>query len=313
VRVRLGIPRSKNQWILALLGAGVIVGCAVPLVRGVLSLSWPKVDGVITHSREMKGDRAIGVDIGYRYATAGEAYTGARFRFQFVLTARRMRSRDVQSLLGRYRVDEPVKIAVNPRNAADSVLEPGPDYESVIPFLLGAFLLLLGLGDVTKHEPVHTTSASPLPVRPRYGVAKILTLTGMALFIVGAYYVYHGISSTQWPDVEGQIVYSRARGGQHPETLLWYEYYVHNRRYLASNYRNGGKLTTSLRGAEAAAKRFTVGAVVPVFYNPADPQDALLEPGMWWGNFVAPALALLLWAAAWLAKRYAEIVASRNR
>jgi hypothetical protein len=313
VPIRLGIPRSKNQWILALLGAAVTVGCAVPLAQGVLSLSWPRVDGVITHSREMKGDRAIGVDIGYRYATRGQTYTGGRFRFQFVLTARRMWSRDVRSLLGRYRAGEPVKIAVNPRNPADSVLEPGPDFESVIPFVLGLFLLLLGLGDVRKDEPVHSSSAWPVPARPRYRLAKIFAVTGVALSFLGAYYVYHGISSTQWPSVEGRIVYSHARGGQHPETLLWYEYYVQNRRYLASNYRNGGNFTPSLAGAEAAAKRYPVGAVVPVFYNPGDPQDALLEPGLWWGNFVALAFALLLAGAAWVAKRYADIVASRNR
>ena len=47
----------------------VTVGCAVPLSHGVLSLSWPKVDGVITHSRDMPDYRVIGVEIGYRYAT----------------------------------------------------------------------------------------------------------------------------------------------------------------------------------------------------------------------------------------------------
>ena len=132
MRVRLGIPRSKNQWILTLMGAAVTVGCAVPLAQGVLSLSWPKVDGVITHSRDMAGYRAIGVDIGYRYATGDQTYTGDRFRFQFVLTARHMLSRDVRSVLGRYRVGEPVRVTLNPSNPADSVLEPGPDYNSMI-------------------------------------------------------------------------------------------------------------------------------------------------------------------------------------
>jgi Protein of unknown function (DUF3592) len=313
MRVRLGIPRSKNQWILMLMGAAVTVGCAVPLAQGVLSLSWPNVDGVITHSRDMAGYRALGVDIGYRYAAGGQTYTGARFRFQFVLTARHMWSRDVRSILGRYRVGEPVKIAINPGNPADSVLEPGPDLESMIPFVLGLFLLLLGLGDVRKDEPVHGIPRWSLPPRPRYGLSKFLALTGGAIFFWGAFYLYQGINSMQWPSVEGRILYSHARGGPRPETLLWYEYYVDNRRYLASDYRNSGNLTLFLEIADAAAKRYPVGRAVPVYYNPRNPQDALLEPGLWWGNFVPPALALLLIGAAWVAKRYADIRASRLR
>jgi uncharacterized protein DUF3592 len=313
VRIRLGVPRTKNQWILALLGAAVTAGCAVPLAQGVLSLSWPKVDGIITYSRDKPGHRVIGVDIGYRYVTGGETYTGDRFRFQFVLTARKMVSRDVRSILGRYQVGEPVKIAVNPGNPADSVLEPGPDFESMIPFVLGLFLLLLGLGDIRKDERVHETPPWPVPVRPRYGLAKILGITGVALFLLGAFYVYQGISSTQWPSVEGRILYSNARRGPKPEALLWYEYYVNDRRYLASNYRNGGNVTPFSDVADAAAKRYPVGRAVPVYYNPRNPQDALLEPGLWWGNFVAPLLALLFFGAAWVAKKYADIMASRNR
>jgi hypothetical protein len=312
VQIRLGIPRSKNQWILAVLGAAVTVGSAVPLARGVLSLSWSKVDGVITHSRDMPGHRVIGVDIGYRYATGGETYTGDRFRFQFVLTARRMRGRDVQSSLGRYRVGEPVKIAVNPANPADSVLEPGPDFESMIPFVLGLFLLLLGLGDVRKKAPVQAVPPLARSTRPRYGLAKVLGLAGVALFLLGSFYLYQGISSMQWPTVEGRIVYSHARGGTHAETLLWYEYYVETRRYLASNYRNGGNVTPFRGIAEAAAKRYPVGRVVRVYYNPRDPQSALLEPGIWWGNCMAPAFALLFFGAAWIAKKYAEIMAARK-
>ena len=256
VSIRLGIPRSKNQWILAMMGAAVTIGCAVPLAQGVRSLSWPKVDGFITHSRNMPGYRTMGVDIGYTYATGGKSYTGDRFRFQFVLSARKMIGRDVQSILGRYRVGEPVRIAFNPGNPADSVLEPGPDYNSMIPFALGLLLLPLGLGHVGKDYRRPGTSEYPMPTRPRYAVAKTLTAIALALFLFGGFYLYQGISSTQWPSVEGRILYSHARSGAHPETLLWYEYYVDNRRYLGSNYRNGGNTTPFRQVAETAANRY---------------------------------------------------------
>ena len=312
MRVRLGIPRSGNQWLIALLGAAVTLGCAVPLAQGIASLSWPRVEGVITNSRDKPGYRVMGVDIGYRYTTAGETYAGDRFRFQFALTARRMPGRDVRSILGRYRVGEPVSIAVNPQDPSTSVLEPGPDFQTIIPFCLGWFLLLLGLGTIRKDEPVPPIPLPPLGRAPRYRWAKILALAGVALFLLGAFYLYQGISSTRWPSVQGRVLYSHARGGTHPETLLWYEYSVGNRRFVASDYRNGGNATPFLTVAEAAAKRYPVGRDVPVYYNPRNPQDAVLEPGLWWGNFVAPGFALLLLGAAWIAKKYADIMASRS-
>jgi len=215
-------------------------------------------------------------------------------------------------MLGRYRIGEPVKIAVNPGNPTDSVLEPGPDINSFVSFLMGLGLLLLGLGHLRKYEPVDGTAALTTPARPQYRFAKVLAVAGCALSLVGAFYVYEGISSLRWPLVQGRILYSHARTGPNPETLLWYEYYVDNRRYLASRYRNAGNATPFRDVAVNAAKRYPVGSVVPVFYNPRDPQDALLEPGVWWGNFVVPALALLVFAAAWLAKRYADVMATRN-
>jgi len=114
MRVRLGIPRSGNQWILIVLGIAVAAGCAVQFCRGAVGLSWPKVDGIVTSSRQLPGYRSIGVDIGYRYTVGDKTYTGSRYRYQFPLTARHMRGRDVQSILGQYRVGEPLKVAVNP-------------------------------------------------------------------------------------------------------------------------------------------------------------------------------------------------------
>ena len=167
VRIRFGVPRSRNQAIFALLGAALVIGCAVPLVRGTLSLSWPKADGFITYSDYMRGRRAIGVDIRYQYTTAGRTHTGDRFRFQFWTAARRMYGRDVQALLGRYRVGERVQVAVNPADAADSVLEPGVDFGTFIPFGLGLFMLMAGLADARKDEAATSALLWPEPPRRR--------------------------------------------------------------------------------------------------------------------------------------------------
>jgi hypothetical protein len=40
--------------------------------------------------------------------------------------------------------------------------------------------------------------------------------------------------------------------------------------------------------------------------NPSNASEAVLEPGVWYGNFILPGLVIL--AVAWLAKRYADAV-----
>jgi hypothetical protein len=213
--------------------------------------------------------------------------------------------------VGRYRVGEPVKVAVNPADPADSVLEPGPDLESFIPFGIGLVLVLLGIGEARKGE-ARAVPAIPEPARPRYATAKVLGVIGAGLLVYGTYVIYQGIGSLAWPSVEGKVVYSRAHTGGAYETLLWYEYHVDGRRHVASNYRNGGNATPFLSVMEEAAKRYPAGRAVQVYYNPGNPEDALLEPGVWYGNFVGPAIGAVVLLAAWVAKRFAEIRASRR-
>jgi hypothetical protein len=295
------------------LGLIVTAGSAFPLVRGVMSLAWPVADGFILFSRDTPGTRTIGVDVRYRYASGGRTYEGDRYRFQSILVSGHMTSRDVQSALGRYRPGEPVKIAVNPSDPSDSVLERGPDGESVFPLLMGLAMMVLGMGQVRRPDPVPAAPAVSISPGPRYRTAKVLAVIGFGLLALGASPILEGIQSLQWPAVEGRILYSHARTASSPETLLWYEYSVGQVRYMASKYRTGGNATPFRSVAQAAAKRYPVGRKVMVCYDPADPQRALLEPGVWWGNFVLPAIALLVLGVAWVAMKYARAVALQRR
>jgi hypothetical protein len=255
----------------------------------------------------MSGFRRIGVDIGYRYTAGGRTHEGNRYRFQFVLERQHMRSRDVQAIVGRYRPGDPIRVSVNPSDPADSVMDPEPDFDSTIPFGLGLFLVLLGVGKVAD-----SGAAQPVKRRSRSLTAKVLAVAGAAMILYGAIVLYRGLRSIAWPTAQGKIVYSHARSARTPETLLWYEYFVNQQRFMASNYRNGGNVTPFDSVAEAAAKRYPVGRVVTVYYDPSDPAQALLEPGVWWGNFMLPLFGALTLGAAWVAKKYAEIMASRR-
>ena len=304
--LRLTIPRSKNQWFLLLLGGAAVAVSAIPVAHGVRSLAWPRVDAVITHSRETVRNRRMTPDIGYRYTLGGRSHTGNRYRYQSLIA--RVRGRDVQSIVGKHRPGDRVQVAVDPDDPDDSVLFPGVDFESLVPLGLGLLLVLLGVGQIRKDE----TRAVVPRQRRRSRLATVLACLGWAVLLFGAWQIYRGIASTSWPAADGRVVYSHARTGSAYETMLWYEYFIDQRRYLASNYRNGGNASPFRSVAENAAKRYPEGRAVKVYYNPANPAEALLEPGVWWGNFVAPIVGAILLGAAWLAKKYAEIMAARR-
>ena len=74
--IRWRYPKSKHEWAAILLGLGLAGGTAIPLARGVMSMVWPKADGVITYSGDKPGYRTIGVDVRYQYAAAGGRIQG---------------------------------------------------------------------------------------------------------------------------------------------------------------------------------------------------------------------------------------------
>lgn len=311
--IRLGVPQSRNQWICLLLGLVAAVTSAVPIARGLYSLTWSKTEARVVSSRWKPGFRVSAADIRYRYAVGGRDYTGDRYSFRALLVVNRMIGRDVNMIVARYPPGEPVTVSVNPSDPSDSVLTPGIDFESLVPFGLGLFLMVLGLGRTgSAAVAVPTAVAGPAPPRPRYRLAWILGLMGAALCLYGISVLYQGIASLSWPSADGRILYSHASTGKRPETLLWYEYHVENQRYVSSKYRTGGNVSPFRDVVEAAAKRYPAGEAVKVYYDPGNPQVALLEPGVWWGNFAAPAIGLLVLAAAWLAKKYAQITAMRR-
>lgn len=309
--IRFGLPHSKELWFALLLGVFSAGTSVVPLARGLYSLAWPMTEGVVLASRSKPGFRISAIDIRYRYNAGGREYTGDRYSFRALLTADRMVGRDVTALVGRYPPGERVQVAVSPTDPSESVIAPGIDVDSLVPFVMG--LLFTGAALVKKEKEGEQVGATgPTRAKPRYRMAWTLGLSGLFVCLYSASVLYQGVTSLSWPVADGRILYSHAITGNSAETKLWYEYHVENERFVSSQYRTGGNASPFDDVVEAAAKRYPVGKAVKVYYNPGNPKEALLEPGVWWGNFVGPVIGVMLLGGAWFAKKFAEIMAARR-
>lgn len=127
-------------------------------IKGLASLKWPHVEGVIVNSsfypiRNSSGKVAFyKADITYAYSVPTQ--NGSTSGFQNNCLSNKgfvdpfddsyTRLADVQHLTQRFYLDKHVKVFYNQRNPAESVLEPGMSSGTFASSALGIFLIVIG-------------------------------------------------------------------------------------------------------------------------------------------------------------------------
>jgi hypothetical protein len=141
---------------------------------------------------------------------------------------------------------------------------------------------------------------------------------GLTLFAVGAYQIDQGQRSTKWPTVNGVITVAEL--GKHIDrdtdrkttsttysADISYDYWIDDVPYVNGNVHFGSMRSSDPSMARTILQRYPVGKPVTVYYNPARPQQAVLEPGVAGVAWVLPALGLLFAAVGsgftWLVLR----------
>ena len=118
-------------------------------------------------------------------------------------------------------------------------------------------------------------------------------------FTVGAGLAYWGWTvlqkaqaSTTWPSVQGEILasdvnYWSDEDGDYYQPEVTFEYTVADRRYEASriNFSSDTSYNTN-DDAQAVTNRYPVGQTIPVYYDPTEPDTAVLEPGATAGSYL---------------------------
>ena len=129
---------------------------------------------------------------------------------------------------------------------------------------------------------------------------------GTALLVVSAWNAARAIKSRAWPQCDGTIASSdvetvRNEGLLHRASIT-YLYRIDDQGFVGTRACFCDWLWSSWRSSAAGlARRFPAGASVPVYYDPTDPNESVLEPGMngfIFGSFALGALAVALGLAS---------------
>src|SRR5258705_6808470 len=125
----------------------------------------------------------------------------------------------------------------------------------------------------------------PLEEMIALAIAGIVLLAVAALLIGIGWFSRQKVKASQaWPSAPGRVVGAGveesggSEGGTVYRALVTYSYQVGGQEFQNNRRVFGDTVSSSNRGAaERTAARFVAGSSVPVYYNPANPQDAVLE------------------------------------
>lgn len=129
--------------------------------------------------------------------------------------------------------------------------------------------------------------------------APFVLALGCLLVLASATWGYLGWRTTRWPRVSGELLDARRVAGARGTTLrVRYRYVVGGREYVGERQAIGGAapFATPEEAGEEVRRRHRPGSAVSVFYDPADPSSAVLEPGVGFLSYVGAILGLSLLA-----------------
>lgn len=131
------------------IGLGLLYYARSVSAKAQQSLSWPSIEGVISHSavllQQQTSDSTNATtykaDVAYRYKVRGRNYSSSQLTLaDFSSTARR-----AQGIVDRYADGAPVTVYYNPVDPSDAVLERGGTSGIGVLYLIGGVFAAAGL------------------------------------------------------------------------------------------------------------------------------------------------------------------------
>jgi uncharacterized protein DUF3592 len=292
----LGIWRGRNQ---------VAAGKTWARTKGEVIAS--KVIAENLHTDDDDSDCTAAVR--YRYVVGQKTYESDRIAFA---NAGHTMQLLAQQVVAKYPVGAKVDVFYNPNRPSNAVLEadsgaPAAFYAAVLVF--GSIAAVLVAHSIAG-KVLYTTN----------GVPMFAFLVPVAALGVAGLCVYAFIDilrkekhSARWPSAPGMVTVSKvaehiSRDKDDNEEIRFVPqitctYQVGGREYRCATRKWGwNELYADSEGPEKILAKYPKGGSVPVFYNPADPSQSVLEPANRRGTFapIAGALGFALPAVLFL-------------
>lgn len=276
------------------------------IVLGLLSKRWHPTAGTIVSSRVKIDSGQEGADSGeivrssgYRYSAdivyeyAGGTAKQVGRRVQFAET----NSKDlhaVQAIVHRHPAGSMTTVYYDPAKPDRSVLEPGVKAGNLAAMILGGLFAILG---------------ALIVFAGLFGFERLFNIVGTATFfrvvtiggiVAGSVALVIGIAierqarvSRRWPSVKGVVLSSkilkeqsnpsssslgrRITDGYQYKPEVAFEYTVFGVKYISNKVSFADYSTNTTGHATQVIERYPEGAAVDVYYNPDNPEDAVLE------------------------------------
>jgi hypothetical protein len=285
--------------LLAMAIPGAIAGVIVYKLREVQrAAQWPSAQGRIVHARlrsvrgkQSDGSATVGnvPDIEYAYSVDGVEYHGKRIGVGEI----RAGSPDVEAALARYQTGSTGPVYYNPDNHNEAVLERDPPASPTVLYAVAVGVLLVGFAVVIVFTRISEVIDWLQPWFPPGAVIQGVLFCGASGLLTLTFLLSNrrdAMKAARWPTAAGTVLSSRSvsrrvfapgRGNVTMEVwspLVEFSYRVGGRDYHGARIAFGAAVSGGRDLAEATVARYPTGAAVTVYYDPANPSFAVLEP-----------------------------------
>ena len=134
-------------------------------------------------------------------------------------------------------------------------------------------------------------------------LAAVFVLVGFVVVIVGLWNIVLGAKSKNWPRATAKILSSEverhrtSKGGTTYGAEIHYEYHVNGIKYANNKLSFGDYQSGSPSRAQRIENKYPEGQQFSVFYDPANPERAVLEPGVRWMQVLVVLFGAVFFAA----------------
>jgi hypothetical protein len=135
----------------------------------------------------------------------------------------------------------------------------------------------------------------------------IISILGVVVVLTTLFDLYRALACRSWSTTQGVITMASAEiisayqqtrklHSTKNQTLFYYDYTVNGEKYLGARIFFGDTFLSlfSFAAAKSAITKYKEGQTVTVYYNPNNPANSVLEPGVKWQALAALVLGVLL-------------------